>query len=145
MSPEHSWVPSPPVAGCRPASTSAWDVCTRHAMPEPSTSPSALSVTTADSGSSLYCDLSGPWVSASFDLSMAADPASVVPVRHPVVTDWRTRRGRQAATAAAPTRENAIAIGRASFQPATSPAAPPPSEGRVATTATTVVPIAEPT
>ena len=51
MSPEHSSVPSPPVAGCSPASASARPVCTEHETPSPS-EPSALNVTSAASGSS---------------------------------------------------------------------------------------------
>jgi hypothetical protein len=51
MSPEHSWVPSPPAAGCSPASASAPAVRTEQAMPEPSRLPSARSVTSAVSGS----------------------------------------------------------------------------------------------
>jgi hypothetical protein len=50
MSPEQSWLPSPPLAGWSPASAMARPVFTEHAMPSPS-EPLADSVTTAASGS----------------------------------------------------------------------------------------------
>ena len=50
MSPEQASSPLPPVAGCRPAVTSARPVSTLQAMPASSMSPSAVSVTTAASG-----------------------------------------------------------------------------------------------
>src|SRR5690606_39919082 len=56
--PEHTCDPSPPVAGWRPASTSARPVSTLQAMPAPS-SPSARSATTASSGCSWYLFYSG--------------------------------------------------------------------------------------
>ena len=51
MSPEHSSEPSPPVAGCSPATASARPVSTEQEMPS-SSWPRARSVTTACSGSS---------------------------------------------------------------------------------------------
>ena len=51
MSPEHSSEPSPPVAGCSPATASARPVSTEHETPS-SSWPRARSVTTAFSGSS---------------------------------------------------------------------------------------------
>ena len=51
MSPEHSWEPSPPLAGWRPASASARPVSTEQQMPSPRL-PLAFRVTTAASGSS---------------------------------------------------------------------------------------------
>ena len=51
MSPEHSCVPSPPVAGCSPASAIARPVVTEHDTPSPS-APDAVSVMRAAPGSS---------------------------------------------------------------------------------------------
>jgi hypothetical protein len=50
MSPEHSKVPSPPLAGYSPAAANADPVFTEQLMPAPSW-PVALKVTTAASGS----------------------------------------------------------------------------------------------
>ena len=50
MSPEQASRPLPPVAGCRPAVTSARPVSTLQAMPASSMSPSAVSVMTAALG-----------------------------------------------------------------------------------------------
>jgi hypothetical protein len=50
MSPEQSCEPSPPVAGCRPASASARPVCTEQETPSPSC-PDAVNVTSAEPGS----------------------------------------------------------------------------------------------
>ena len=62
MSPEQAESPLPPVAGCRPASTSALPVSTRQVMPSPS-DPLAFSVITAESGRSRYCCFSGACMS----------------------------------------------------------------------------------
>lgn len=75
MSPEHGWVPSPPVAGCRPASASAVAVRTRQATPTPFSSPSAFRVTTEVLGSSRYRALSG--VRGSFSLAVSIVRASM--------------------------------------------------------------------
>ncbi len=69
MSPEHSWVPSPPVAGCRPASAIARPVSTEQVTPSPSL-PDALSVISAWSGSVLYDSFSGAWSALSASRSM---------------------------------------------------------------------------
>ena len=47
MSPEQASDPSPPVAGCRPASVSACPVATEQLMPSSPSSPLARSVMTA--------------------------------------------------------------------------------------------------
>ena len=69
MSPEHSSVPSPPVAGCRPALAIARPVSTEQLMPSPSV-PSAFSVISAWPGSSLYAAFSGAWSALSSSRSM---------------------------------------------------------------------------
>jgi len=50
MSPEHNDMPSPPLAGCSPATANARPVCTEQVMPS-DRAPSAVSVTTAAAGS----------------------------------------------------------------------------------------------
>ena len=52
MSPEQAEKPSPPVAGCRPASTSALPVSTLQVRPSPERSPSAWRVISAAPASS---------------------------------------------------------------------------------------------
>ena len=53
MSPEHSSMPEPPVAGCRPATASARPVSTLQAMLVSSSVPLAFSVIIAAPGSPL--------------------------------------------------------------------------------------------
>jgi hypothetical protein len=50
--PEQAWPPSPPVAGCRPASTMARPVCTEQVTSLSAREPSACSVISAALGSS---------------------------------------------------------------------------------------------
>ena len=50
MSPEQSSVPSPPVAGCRPATASCLPVSTEHAMAWSSSWPCARKVISASPG-----------------------------------------------------------------------------------------------
>ena len=50
MSPEQASEPSPPVAGCRPATASALPVATEQLMPCSSSRPCAVRVTSARSG-----------------------------------------------------------------------------------------------
>ncbi len=52
MSPEQTSEPSPPVAGCRPATASAWPVATEQEMPWSPSWPWARRVMTACSGCS---------------------------------------------------------------------------------------------
>src|SRR5699024_1891197 len=61
--------PSPPVAGCRPASARPRPVLTEQVTPSPSP-PSADSVTLAASGSSVYELFSGAWRSRRALLSI---------------------------------------------------------------------------
>src|ERR1700737_4240899 len=58
ISPEHALRPLPPVAGCNPASTSALPVSPLQ-VTFPPNRPLARSVTSAVSGFSRYCSLSG--------------------------------------------------------------------------------------
>ena len=58
-SPEQASSPVPPVAGCRPASTSARPVSTWQLTAVSSSRPDALSVTRARSGAARYSSLSG--------------------------------------------------------------------------------------
>jgi hypothetical protein len=67
MSAEHALWPSPPVAGCSPASTRAFPVSILHVMLSP-TCPSVRRVTNAVLGCSRYCAFKG----ACNDLSSSA-------------------------------------------------------------------------
>ena len=64
MSPEHTNVPSPPVAGCKPASDNALPVSTFQLIPSPALAL-AFSVISAAPGSSRYFAFKGSWTSLS--------------------------------------------------------------------------------
>jgi len=74
MSPEQSDSPSPPVAGCSPASAMARPVSTLQVMVSSPSRPAARSVITALPGSSRYRDFSGACVALSSSASMSRTP-----------------------------------------------------------------------
>src|SRR3954470_5580129 len=77
MSPEQSSVPSPPLAGCRPATARARPVSTEQLMPS-AREPSARSVMTAAFGSSRYRSLIGACTARSSSRFMASTVRAVL-------------------------------------------------------------------